>query len=74
MEFKKYKFETEEVYRELLNNNYNTLDTFVELGYVDNYFLVDVLWLEYNEDWKDYEVFVEGNGIHTFLGYNFNNN
>ena len=35
---------------------------------------VDVLWDNLNESpygWKSYEIQVEGNGVHTFAGWNF---
>ena len=42
--------------------------------YADKY-SVDVLWKDLDESphgWKSYEINVEGNGVHTFLGRNFN--
>ena len=35
---------------------------------------VDVMWDNLNESpygWKSYEIQVEGNGVHTFAGWNF---
>lgn len=40
----------------------------------DNY-SVDVLWAdlqEQPEDWADFEITVEGNGVHTFSGWSYN--
>lgn len=45
----------------------------VEPEYADKY-SVDVLWNDLDESpygWKSYEITVEGNGVHTFLGRNF---
>jgi hypothetical protein len=33
---------------------------------------VDVLWKDEAADWSDYEIQVEGNGVHTFAGWSFN--
>ncbi len=45
----------------------------VEPEYADKY-SIDVLWNDLDESpygWKSYEITVEGNGVHTFLGRNF---
>ena len=45
----------------------------VEPEYAEKY-SVDVLWNDLDESpygWKSYEITVEGNGVHTFLGRNF---
>lgn len=41
----------------------------------DNY-SVDVLWAdleEQPEDWAEFQISLEGNGVHTFAGWNYNN-
>lgn len=41
----------------------------------DNY-SVDVLWFdleEQPEDWAEFQIYLEGNGVHTFAGWNYNN-
>jgi len=40
-----------------------------------NSYSVDVLWSdleEQPEDWADFEITVEGNGVHTFAGWSYN--
>ncbi len=74
--FRKYEFESKEDFEELkLQYNITEADgTFVELGVLrNNKYSVDVLW-RFNSpnDWKPYEIWdVEGNGLHTFLGWEF---
>lgn len=49
-------------------------DEVVAPVYSDKY-SVDVLWDGLSESpygWKTYEITVEGNGVHTFAGLNFN--
>lgn len=46
----------------------------IEQGEYSDKYSVDVLWLGLDESpygWKSYEVSVEGNGIHTFSGYEY---
>lgn len=74
--FRKYEFDSEEQY----NNLYSQITepfahTFVTLGIlVENKFSVDVLWCgEVPQDWTTFEIWdVEGNGAHTFFGWDFN--
>ena len=33
---------------------------------------IDVLWKDEAADWSQYEIQVEGNGVHTFAGWSFN--
>ena len=42
-----------------------------KLGLRQQGFLVDVLWHEENEDWKEFEVNVYGEGCHQFKGYKY---
>jgi hypothetical protein len=32
---------------------------------------IDVLWKDEAADWSQYEIQVEGNGVHTFAGWSF---
>ncbi len=44
-------------------------------GVASDSYSVDVLWNDLDESpygWKSYEITVEGNGVHTFAGWNFN--
>ena len=44
-------------------------------GVASEMYSVDVLWNDLDESpygWKSYEITVEGNGVHTFAGWNFN--
>jgi hypothetical protein len=44
-------------------------------GVASDKYSVDVLWEDLDESpygWKSYEITVEGNGAHTFAGWNFN--
>lgn len=44
-------------------------------GVASDKYSVDVLWNDLDESpygWKSYEITVEGNGVHTFAGWNFN--
>ena len=46
----------------------------VEAPVLSDKYSVDVLWDNLDESpygWKSYEIQVEGNGSHTFYGYNF---
>ena len=73
--FKKYEFDSEEQYFQLKESINNYLDIFVELGNLrNNKFSVDVLWSSsFPEEWEQYSITdMEGNGSHTFLGYEFN--
>lgn len=74
--FKKYEFISEEIFDNLfIKYQDNTSSTFVRLGVLrDDKFSVDVLWYDTpDSEWEEYEILydVEGNGSHTFLGYNF---
>lgn len=74
--FRKYQFPSKEVFDDLiLNTEINVYSTITELGIlVDTYYSVDALW--YNEvpdSWKEYEIWdIEGNGFHTYAGWQFN--
>jgi len=74
--FRKYEFSSEQTYRELLNStNVNMFSSIVELGILaENTYNVDVLWIDQlPETWTQYEIWdIEGNGAHTFSGWNFN--
>lgn len=51
------------------------LDEFTSEGEQSDKYSVDVLWEDLDESpygWKSYEITVEGNGVHTFAGWNFN--
>ena len=44
-------------------------------GVASDMYSVDVLWNDLDSSpygWKSYEITVEGNGAHTFAGWNFN--
>ena len=77
--FRKYEFDSKEQFEELkLQNNVTGFNgTFTELGILRNdKYAVDVLWNQQPpEDFIPYEIWdVQGNGLHTFLGWDFNQN
>jgi hypothetical protein len=76
--FRKYEFDSKEQFEELkLQYDITYINgTFIELGILrDNKYSVDVLWSwGMPNEWIQYEIWdVEGNGSHTFLGYEFIN-
>jgi hypothetical protein len=77
MQFRKYEFDSKEQFEELkLQYDITYINgTFIELGILrDNKYSVDVLWSwGMPDEWQQYEIWdIEGNGSHTFLGYEFN--
>jgi hypothetical protein len=77
MKFRKYEFNSKEEYENLkIQTNVSSVDgTFVELGCLrEDKYSVDVLWNQQSpEEFIQYEIWdVEGNGSHTFLGWDFN--
>jgi hypothetical protein len=72
--FRKYEFPSEEFYNQLKEGVNQHINTFVELGNLrSEKFSVDVLW-QYSpiSEWEEYEIWdVEGNGVHTFKGWEF---
>jgi len=76
--FRKYQFPSEDFYRGVLSRTEVYIQsTVTELGIlVEDYYSVDALW--YNqipEEWIPYEIWdIEGNGAHTYLGWDFHNN
>jgi hypothetical protein len=75
--FRKYEFDSKEQFEDLkLQHNISGMNgSFAELGILrNNKYSVDVLWSwGMPDEWQQYEIWdVEGNGSHTFLGYNFN--
>jgi hypothetical protein len=77
MQFRKYEFDSKEQFEELkLQYDITYINgTFIELGILrDNKYSVDVLWSwGIPNEWQQYEIWdIEGNGSHTFLGYEFN--
>lgn len=79
MQFRKYEFDSKEQFEQLkLQNNVTGFNgTFTELGILRNdKYAVDVLWNQQSpEDFIPYEIWdVQGNGSHTFLGWDFNPN
>jgi len=75
--FRKYEFDSKEQFEELkLQYDITYINgTFIELGILRNdKYSVDVLWSWGMPDqWQQYEIWdIEGNGSHTFLGYEFN--
>ncbi len=75
--FRKYEFDSKEQFEELkLQYDITYINgTFIELGILrDNKYSVDVLWSwGMPDEWQQYEIWdIEGNGSHTFLGYEFN--
>jgi hypothetical protein len=75
--FRKYEFESKQQFEQLkLEYNITELNgTIAELGNLrDETYSVDILW-DYGMpyEWKQYEIWdIQGNGSHTFLGYEFN--
>lgn len=78
MMFRKYELESKEQFEEFkLRNNLLDSNIYVELGNLrDDKYSVDILWNQLPpDDIKSYEIWdIEGNGSHTFLGWNFNQN
>lgn len=75
--FRKYEFDSKEQFEELkLQYDITNINgTFIELGILrENKYSVDVLWSwGMPDEWQQYEIWdIEGNGSHTFLGYEFN--
>jgi hypothetical protein len=75
--FRKYEFDSKEQFEELkLQYDITNINgTFIELGNLrENKYSVDVLWSwGIPDEWQQYEIWdIEGNGSHTFLGYEFN--
>jgi hypothetical protein len=75
--FRKYGFDSKEQFEELkLQYDITNINgTFIELGNLrENKYSVDVLWSwGMPDEWQQYEIWdIEGNGSHTFLGYEFN--
>jgi hypothetical protein len=75
--FRKYEFDSKEQFEELKVQYDITYinGTFIELGNLrENKYSVDVLWSwGMPDEWQQYEIWdIEGNGSHTFLGYEFN--
>lgn len=76
MKFRKYEFNSKEEYENLkIKTNVSSFDgNFVELGYLrEDKYSVDVLWNQSSpEEFIPYEIWnIEGNGSHTFLGWEF---
>ena len=75
--FKKYQFPSKEFFDSLLiNTEVSPYSTITELGIlVEDFYSVDALWYETPPDsWGVYEIKdVEGNGSHTYLGWDFTN-
>lgn len=74
--FRKYEFNSKDHFEELkIQHNISEMNgTFVELGNLRNdKYSIDVLWSwGIPDEWKQYEIWdIEGNGSHTFLGYEF---
>lgn len=75
--FRKYEFDSKEQFEELkLQYDITYINgTFIELGILrSDKYSVDVLWSwGMPDEWQQYEIWdIEGNGSHTFLGYEFN--
>lgn len=72
---KKYEFESEEQADTKISALEDKGHTFVKLGFLKKKkYSVDVLWKGLDESpygWKSYEISVEGNGVHTFSGYEY---
>jgi hypothetical protein len=76
--FRKYEFDSKEQFEDLkLQTNISSMNgTLVELGNLRNdKYSVDVLWTwGIPDEWRQYEIWdIQGNGSHTFLGYEFIN-
>jgi hypothetical protein len=75
MYFRKYEFNSIEEFNTLMLTVPETsIQTIVYLGVLSpNKFSVDILWEnEIPVDWTEFEIWdVEGNGHHTFLGWEF---
>lgn len=75
-QFRKYEFPSEEIYLQLKEQFLDSPHIFVELGILrDDKYSVDVLWSAGAPgEWGEYEIWdVQGNGSHTFSGWEFQN-
>ena len=69
----KYVFPTQELGLEFIDKEKENSNLIAKLGLRQQGFLVDVLWHEENEDWKEFEVSVYGEGCHQFKGFKYAN-
>ena len=69
----KYVFPTQELGLEFIEKEKGNSNLIAKLGLRYSGFLVDVLWHEENEDWKEFEVNVYGEGCHQFKGFKYAN-
>ena len=69
----KYVFPTQELGLEFIEKEKENSNLIAKLGLRQQGFLVDVLWHEENEDWKEFEVNVYGEGCHQFKGFKYAN-
>ena len=67
----KYVFPNKTMALDYIEQGESTPNLYAKLGLREQGFLVDVLWHEYNKDWKEFEVVVEGEGCHQFTGYKY---
>ena len=67
----KYVFPNKTMALDYIEQGESTPNLYAKLGLREQGFLVDVLWHEYNKDWKEFEVKVEGEGCHQFTGYKY---
>ena len=67
----KYVFPNKTMALDYIDQGESTSNLYAKLGLREQGFLVDVLWHEYNKDWKEFEVKVEGEGCHQFTGYKY---
>ena len=56
----KYVFPTQALAKKFIDKQADSENLIARLGLRNSGFLVDVLWHEYNKDWKEFEVVVEG--------------
>ena len=69
----KYVFPNKTMALDYIDQGESTTNLYAKLGLREQGFLVDVLWHEYNKDWKEFEVVVEGEGCHQFKGFKYAN-
>jgi len=62
----KYVFPNKTMALDYIEKGKKTSNLYAKLGLREQGFLVDVLWREENESWKEFEIQVKGQGCHVF--------
>ena len=62
----KYVFPNKTMALDYIDKGQSDSNLYAKLGLREQGFLVDVLWREENESWKEFEIQVKGQGCHVF--------